>query len=989
MTAQIVHIRNIFAPHVAQTQACVEAGLTVCDALDHARFNLPPATVLVRNDAMVKRSDWDALPLAPGETAYLITLPQGGGSSLRSILNTFVQIFAMVVGTIIGGPLGALAAMAISFGGKMLVNAILGPPKPKALPTQSPSYQLTAQRNQARLGGMIPELFGRFIVTPDLVTQPYTFFTGHDQLALRQLFCLGVGEFEIHQLRIGSNVFWEDGALTGTYPEMQVEIVPPGQQVTLFPDNVVQSTDVAQNELLGTNQDGAGYVGPFVANPVDTLAHHLDIDIVMPAGCFSVNDDGDMKSATVVWTVEVQEIDNNGDAVGGWVTKLTDTIHIAFRDPVRRTYGIDVTHGRYQVRVKRTNTRADDINTSDQIYWSAMRAYISDQNITYGDVTLVALSATATKNLNGDNAQQFNAIVTRKLPLYDRETKTWSGLTATRSIAAAASYALRADNGGGLADNRVDLDTLWALEDTWIARGDTFDGIYTDKESLWNVVQEIVQVGRTKRLLAGSLVTFVRDEPKSVPTAGFTPRNILKDSFSIDYLLHDENSVDALVIQYYSDVTWGIAEVFCKLPDSTMTMEEAPRLLMKGITQRDHGFREGMYSVAANRYRRKFPKFRTDLEGRTCFAGSLISVTHWLPKWGTSADAIALEENDAGDILTLSEPYAQPTGTPLLKLLTPDGRVWGPVPVTLLDDGTDTKRARVQLLDTFDVGGKYAGLQPRDWPVWSGDGLQLERPRASIGHGIEVAQDALVVSMKPESGMTATVMAVIEDMRVHEADGTDVPEETNPPSAALVEDLTILAAILKEATTLSGAQYVTVLNGAVAGAPDALSFELRLRWEEDADYSDPIRNLGRTFSTPSAPGSVDAQIRAKGHSGWGAWFDVDPVAATGQSTFVPPALPADEIDDSNPSGSGWVSGQDYIISWAQVPNAIKYQIDIWAKVNAGDTETLRRTKISYGSQWTYTAAMEITDGGPFNNLYAVITPLNATGGGGGGTRTDI
>lgn len=894
---RLVHIPNPLMPELGLRKFDVEQGLTVSEAIAREEMRLRYSTVLYRNGALVKRSEWDLVPLAQDETAMLVTLPQGGhggGSNALQIIGTIALIAAAVfVPALLGFAAGSFAAAvtsaAILVGGQYLMSALLA--KPKAFNPQgtaSPTYSLNAQSNAARLGEPIPELFGQHIVYPNLAAQPYSDYS-NDKETIHELFCLGIGEYDIHQIRVASTVAWQDGSFTGAYPEMEIEIVPPGGAVTLFPDNVATSTEVSAITLIGTNEGGYDWSGPFAASASGTQAAQLAVDIALPSGLFSIDSQGRLVNATVSFTFEKREIDAGGAPVGSWSTLFTQSFTMASRDAIRRTLVASVTPARYQVRGERTNAKAAGTSTADVLVWMSLRAFLPGAR-TYDDVTMIAVKATATDHLNGQSAQQFNVIATRVLPIYDTGTSSWGAPAATRSLAAAAAYLCRSDNGAGLADSRIDLARLFgALHTTWGSRNDNFDGIFDTRTSFWDALGAVLRCGRTAPLLAGASLSFVRDEAKSVYRTAFSPRNMLPSSFAIDYQMYDAAAADAVIVEFVDYRTWSSNQIFCALPDSTVDPDDpaVPRLQWLGITDRDHAWREGIHLAAASRYRRAFPSFRTELDGRLCFKGDLVKVSHWLPIWGASMEVLALTQDAGGDILTLSEPWSVPAGhdadTKLIMLTTPDGKPYGPVQFALLDSGGSARQASVRLLTSADPGGRYAGQIPRAWPVWSGDGRQYERPQAVLGVASIMARDCLIVSMKPERGMTATVTCVLDDSRVYDADTGGVPTETDPPAGAADADLTITNVLLKRVSQDSGGEQVYAM---VAGAPDAVSFSAHWKWAGVADYGDEMVGLPRIFIFASEAQALSFQVRAHGGSAIGPWFDATLAAGNAASGVV-------------------------------------------------------------------------------------------------------
>lgn len=143
----------------------------------------------------------------------------------------------------------------------------------------------------------------------------------------------------------------------------------------------------------------------------------------------------------------------------------------------------------------------------------------------------------ATDNLSQRSSRLVNCIVSRKL-------KTWSPLSGwspsvepTRSIAWALADILKASYGANLKDNAIDLQALYDLDKVWSSRGDTFNAVFDSKLTVYEALSRTAKVGRAVAFIQGGIVRFVRDEPKTIPVALFGPRNIVKNSLSIQYLI--------------------------------------------------------------------------------------------------------------------------------------------------------------------------------------------------------------------------------------------------------------------------------------------------------------------------------------------------------------------------------------------------------------------------------------------------------------------
>ncbi len=85
----------------------------------------------------------------------------------------------------------------------------------------SPNNELSARENEARPNGRIPDIFGTVRSTPDLICVPYNQYINHQEVEDCVL-CIGLGQYEIHDMKDGETSVYEiDGmtidALEGCY----------------------------------------------------------------------------------------------------------------------------------------------------------------------------------------------------------------------------------------------------------------------------------------------------------------------------------------------------------------------------------------------------------------------------------------------------------------------------------------------------------------------------------------------------------------------------------------------------------------------------------------------------------------------------------------------------------------------------------------------------------------------------------------------------
>jgi hypothetical protein len=710
--------------------------------------------IALLNGRAVLRREWGR-KLRDGDTLAFMVLPQGGGGGsnpLRAILMIAVAFFApyvagyMFQGAVLGGTMGSfglsMATAAVGLAGSMLVNALIPPPKPPSaqvasdIAAASPTYSIGAQGNSARIGQPIPEVFGRHIIYPDFAAMPYTEYSGNDQY-LYQLFVIGRGHYDIEQIRI-------EDTLLSNFDEVETQIVGPGGTVTLFPTRVITSVEVS-----GQDMEYNVAVGPFVASPAETAANLLGFDIVLPRGLYYANDGGGLDSRSIGLRLEYQAIDADGAAVGAWTVAENITITAATTTPIRRSYRYSVPAGRYQCRVTRTTTKSTDTRTGNDIAWAGLRAYIPGAQ-SYGDVTLLAMRIRATDNISAQASRKVNVIVTRKLPIWNGSA--WSAPASTRNPAWAAAYIARQR----LPDSRINLSALKALADTCAARGDRFDGVFDSQSTAWEALTNVGRVARAAPFMQGGRLQVYRDASEPLPVAMFSPRNMLRNSFRLNYKMASEDMADSIDVEYFDSGTWSWKTVRATLPLGTA--DKPIKVKLYGVTSRAHAWREGMYMAACNRYRRRFCAWQTEMDGFIPSLGDCVAITHDLPKWGQFAEALSWDQDS--QLLGVSEPLDWSAGgTHYLAFRDRAGRPVGPFQVT---QGPDDRSLYLLTWDALNDPAPDVGY---------------DRERSHVAFGPADAQyiRARVLSVKPRGMSTAEIEAVIESDFVHEADTGAAP----------------------------------------------------------------------------------------------------------------------------------------------------------------------------------------------------------------------
>ena len=706
------------------------------------------------NGEVILRKEW-VREIGKNDIVQFVVLPQGGGGSnpLRMILMLAVMVFAPYIATtMMGFTAGSLAASVatavIGIVGAALVN-ILIPPESLSnsvakTESASPTYSIAAQGNSARIGEPIPVQYGRHISWPDFAASPYVEYSGNEQY-LYQLFCIGMGEYDIEAIRI------EDTDIN-QFAEVSTEIIPPGGKLTLFPANVETSGEVSGQEM-----ETGKPLGAFVANEADTTANMLAFDVVCTRGLYYANDSGSLSEMSVSFRCEARQIDDYGMPLGDWTVLGSEVIKAATSTPQRRSYRYEMSPGRYEARITRTDAKNTSSRAGHEICWASLRAYLEDAGTVYPGMTLLAVRIRATNNISQQASRKINVIATRKLKTWNPSTG-WSELVATRSIAWAFVDACKAEYGAKLDDARIDLSSLYELDQKWTERGDYLDIRFDTKTTVWEALSTIARAGRSKPYRQGGMVRIVRDQPQSVPSGMFTMRNIVKGSFKVQYMMPTEETADAVDIEYFDARIWKWKTVTAKMPDSIAEKPVTVKLL--GVTNRDQAWREGMYMAACNRFRRRVITLSTEMEGFIPTMGDLCIIAHDMPQWGQSASV--KEYDPEMRVLTLTEPLTWKEGeTHYIALRRPNGSVFGPAAVTQGEAENQCVIAE--------------GSAP-DFTVRTGD--TSEPTHTAFGWGETWRQPARALSLRPRGVNKVEIEMVGEDDAVHLADTGKIPPET-------------------------------------------------------------------------------------------------------------------------------------------------------------------------------------------------------------------
>jgi hypothetical protein len=832
---------------------------------------------------------------------------------------------------------GFFAFLAVTIIASVLIASMIPKPsKPGEVPAPDPVFDLKGQRNQNRLGQPIEVPYGRNQLFPSVAARAYNKYVGNEQYQY-MLLSLGQGKFADRVLQI------EDTPIS-SFQDVEYAFYEPGEQVTLFPDNVVTSTEVSSIELFGTDEGSYdGPVGGFIANPPGTLASILEIDVTLPVGLYYTGNKGGLGPLTVTALFEYRPVDDDGTPLAAWDDLFVFSKTLATTTPQRFTLEAAVAPGRYEVRGARTNAKSGGSRGSDTLRWEAMRAFLPSTK-EYGGVTLLAIKARATNNLNDRASNTINVIATRMLP---RWTGTeWTEPEATRSIVWAFCDVFRSAYGGRFSNSQLDLEALLALDAELTAAGKFCDWVVDQKMTAWVAATTIARLASAVPMVNGSRVTMIVDEPKTLPSAVFNQDNILADSFSWQIKLPTQEEYDGVEVEYIDGSTWRRETVLCYDPEDFEPVNP-DKVTLTGCTSRQHAYTEGMRINARRKLHRESIVFSTGLEGHLPSFGDLIAVSHDLPRWGQGGQVLKIDGNIQTELatLTLSMP---------VQFTAPTVEVPEPVHYILLRKRDGTRVGPIVATAGSTPNKVVLGATlPDAYPL---DNIH-EKYLYLFGTSGNWGEHCTVTGIVPSEDKVEIKCHVYKS-QVYSFDELEAPPLNNPTLPPEVPALPVVYGLKVEPLPDSR----TVVLASWEPALGAITYVIQTS-SNGTDWQTIGRITNTSFAISVNP--VHLYVRVAGiNLGAGPWATWD--GDVGEVVMPPPDV--DDLELVAP-----FVGTSVSIQWFDSPAADSYTVTVLQGA------TVMRTAVVANNNYTYTREMAGLDGTVARDLVFELVGTNAAG----------
>lgn len=194
--------------------------------------------------------------------------------------------------------------------------------------------------------------------------------------------------------------------------------------------------------------------------------------------------------------------------------------------------------------------------------------------------------------------------------------------------------------GAGISDSKIDFDSIkswWNFCDT---KQLEFNAVLSTANNVFDVLNEIAACGRASISFSTGKIGVIFENPNQLPVAMFGMDNIIKNSFSIQYI--SEQAPDAIAVSYVDkDNNYSENEVMA-LSEGVTDPINIETIKIWGVTNETQAQKEANLIVSRNRYQKRTISFEADVEGLILTRGDIILLQHDITQWSFSFRAKSL-----------------------------------------------------------------------------------------------------------------------------------------------------------------------------------------------------------------------------------------------------------------------------------------------------------------------------------------------------------
>ena len=474
------------------------------------------------------------------EVIHIKRVPQkSAGNIVTAVVGAvMVAVGAVLVYTGVGAAAGW--ALIVSGAGMMVgagVSEMMSAKSPN-VPTlkdqkqREERYGLTGTSNKVSLGSKYPVIFGKHVITPPIVGNYYTELennTGTGDQFMRVLLCVGYKPLKLTDFKIGLNELASNSGdirngvvpITGTY-DATIEIRQDGLYPDLYQFRKYEEQISAEVKYFASEAD--------FTETRTTVKNTTGIYIILTfQGLYSLSSAGNYQNASA--TIGVKYRPKSG---GSW-TVLAENTYTNNKNAVLR-YSVDKTFtqsemennptGEWEVIVYRASPTSTSSTVVNKCYWATLRSDTTQRPVIQKELDkmcVVALRVRANEQTNGI-LDQISCVA--QSVFYVWNGTNWNTLEPTSNPAACYLGALRGNFLTKKVQNdRIDWPALQSFYEWCDTNGYECNGIISNGEQVFNILNKILQTSRANFYLKDGLYSLTHDIPVTNPVALFTPKN--------------------------------------------------------------------------------------------------------------------------------------------------------------------------------------------------------------------------------------------------------------------------------------------------------------------------------------------------------------------------------------------------------------------------------------------------------------------------------
>jgi len=635
------------------------AGMNIAEILEYISGFPLEALVghVYLNEQYIPKEYWHVIYPKENTTLTVKLLPgKGKKNPLGIVLMVAVVAVAAWAGPALAGAMGfkagtvgftiasSLGSAAVNAVGSLLINAIAPPAQRKSGATgntTSPATQfIQGARNTVDYYGVVPVVLGRCLHVPPLAALTYTETSGEKQYA-RQLFCLGMGKYNVYNPSIGTTAITE-------YDEVELNQYTAGEgedaNLQLYTNSVYQEDLSLQ----------LTHAADWVIRTSQPSADEVILDYTYPKGMTKYDDNGKKQTTSV--TIEVQW------SVAGantWSTSSFVKISASTTAAQRKSLRLELAGGTYDIRQRRVTTDATSDKVFNESWLTSIKTVTYENPVALKGVSLAEMRILATDQLNGA-VDQFGQIQYSVIPDYDEATDTWiereSNNPASLFRWVAQNSALFRDGGGNplvdspnarpLTDDRLIIADLEDFHTYCKDQGYTYNAVINFEISVWDMLTEIAAAGRAAPSLVDGKWTVIIDRVQTTYAQYFTPAN----TWGYTAVKVFPELPDAIRVTFANELK-GFNDDEMLVYNDGFNKDNARKiegLELKGITHPNAVWKHVREHLATMKLRPIEHSFYCDVEHLVATRGRLIKFAHDVPLIGVGQGYIKEVLTDGG-----------------------------------------------------------------------------------------------------------------------------------------------------------------------------------------------------------------------------------------------------------------------------------------------------------------------------------------------------